>query len=109
MVDVVCAFQRGLDRPLILWLISKGPVHGYELNKEVKRLTGRHLKPATLYPLLNKLEEDGYLVSELIERGKRKLRLYHLTEKGELFLAKMSELFKLPLKHIIKDLLGETA
>ncbi len=107
MVDVVCAFQRGLDRPLILWLISKGPIHGYEINKEVKRLTGRHLKPATLYPLLNKLEEDGFLVSELIERSRRKLRCYRLTKKGELLLAKLSELFKLPLKHMISDLLGE--
>jgi PadR family transcriptional regulator PadR len=107
LVDVVCTFQRGLDRPLILWLISKGPVHGYEISKEVKRLTGRRLKPATLYPLLNKLEDDGFLVSELIEKRRRKLRCYSLTEKGEKFLAKMSELFKLPIRQIIADLLGE--
>ncbi|MGD6934144.1 MAG: PadR family transcriptional regulator [Candidatus Bathyarchaeia archaeon] len=107
MVDVVCAFQRGLDRPLILWLISKGPVHGYEINNEVKRLTGRRLKPATLYPLLNRLEDEGFLASELMEKGRRKLRCYRLTEKGENCLAKMSELFKLPLRRIISDLLGE--
>ncbi|MGD6809078.1 MAG: PadR family transcriptional regulator [Candidatus Bathyarchaeia archaeon] len=107
MVDVVCAFQRGLDKPLILWLISKGPVHGYEINNEVKRLTGRRLKPATLYPLLNKLEDDGFLASELTEKGRRKLRCYRLTEKGKKCLAKMSEFFKLPLRRIIADLLGE--
>ncbi len=107
MVDTVQAFQRGLDRPLILWLISKGPMHGYEITKEVKRLTGRGLKPATLYPLLNRLETDGFLVSELIEKGRRQLRCYQLTEKGEKFLKNISELFKLPVRRIIADLLSE--
>jgi len=107
MVDAVRAFQRGLERPLILWLISKGPIHGYKIIKEVKRLTGRRLKPATLYPLLNRLEDEGFLVSELIKKGRRELRCYHLTEKGKTFLAKMFDLFKLPIRRIIADLLGE--
>ena len=107
MVDAVSAFQRGLERPLILWLISKGPMHGYEIIKEVKRLTGRRLKPATLYPLLNRLEVEGFLVSELIEKNRRKLRCYRLTEKGKTCLAKMFDLFKRPIRRIIADLLGE--
>jgi DNA-binding PadR family transcriptional regulator len=107
MVDTVSAFQRGLERPLVLWLISKGPMHGYEIIKEVKRLTGRRLKPATLYPLLNRLEAEGFLVSELIEKNRRKLRCYRLTEKGKTFLAKMFDLFKLPIRRVIADLLGE--
>ena len=107
MVDAVSAFQRGLDRPLVLWLISKGPMHGYEIIKEVKRLTGRRLKPATLYPLLNRLEVEGFLVSELIEKNRRELRCYRLTEKGKTFLAKIFDLFKLPIRRIIADLLGE--
>ncbi len=107
MVDTVSAFQRGLEKPLILWLISKGPTHGYEIIKEVKRLTGRRLKPATLYPLLNRLETEGFLVSELIEKNRRKLRCYRLTEKGKDFLGKMFDLFKLPIRRVIADLLGE--
>jgi DNA-binding PadR family transcriptional regulator len=107
MVDTVSAFQRGLERPLILWLISKGPMHGYEIIKEVTRLTGRRVKPATLYPLLNRLEAEGFLVSELIEKNRRELRCYRLTEKGKNFLAKMFDLFKLPIRRVIADLLGE--
>ncbi len=107
MVDAIQAFQRGLDRPLILWLISKGPMHGYEITKEVKRLTGHGLKPATLYPLLNRLEIDGFLVSELIAKGKRQLRCYELTEKGKTFLSSISGMFKLPVRRIIADLLSE--
>lgn len=107
MVDAIQAFQRGLDRPLILWLISKGPMHGYEITKEVKRLTGRRLTPATLYPLLNRLETDGFLVSELMEKGKRQLRCYRLTERGNNLLVNVSGLFKLPVRRVIADLLSE--
>jgi Predicted transcriptional regulators len=107
MVDAIQAFQRGLDRPLILWLISKGPMHGYEITKEVKRLTGRRLTPATLYPLLNRLETDGFLVSELIDKGKRQLRCYRLTEAGNALFVNLSGMFKLPVRHVIADLLSE--
>ncbi|MFB3889970.1 MAG: PadR family transcriptional regulator [Candidatus Bathyarchaeia archaeon] len=107
MVDAISAFHRGLERPIILWLISKGPIHGYEIIKEVKRLTGRNLKPATLYPLLNRLEAEGFLVSELIERNQRELRCYSLTEKGNASLKKISDLFKLPMRWIFADLLNE--
>ena len=107
MVDAIQAFQRGLDRPLILWLISKEPMHGYEITKEVKRLTGRKLTPATLYPLLNRLETDGFLVSELIDKGKRQLRCYRLTERGNNLLVNVSGLFKLPVRRVIADLLSE--
>ncbi len=82
-------------------------MHGYEIIKEIKRLTGRRLKPATLYPLLNRLEDEGFLVSELIDKGKRHLRCYHLTEKGETFLSKMFDFFKLPIRRVIADLMGE--
>lgn len=106
-MDTVSAFQRGLDKPLILWLISKGPVHGYEISKEIKRLTGRRLKPATLYPFLNRLEQQGFLAGELRKKGQREVRCYHLTGKGEKLLAGMTELFKFPIRHTIADLLGE--
>lgn len=107
MVNAIKAFLHGLERPLILWLISKGPIHGYEIIKEVKRLTGQRLKPATVYPLLNRLEDEGFLISELTEKGRRKLRCYRLTERGKTCLAKMSDLFKLPIRRVIADLLGE--
>jgi len=107
MVDVIDAFMRGLERPLILWLISQGPRYGYELIKEVKRLTGQKLKPGTLYPLLYWLEDEGFVVGEWIEKGRRELRCYRLTEKGKVLLAKVHGLFNKPIKDVIMDLLYE--
>jgi DNA-binding PadR family transcriptional regulator len=107
MVDVVTSFLQGLDRPLILWLIRQKPKHGYELMTEIKRLTGRRLKPSTLYPLLYLLEAEGYVVGEWVTKGKRKLRCYTLTNEGTVLLAKVSSLFNKPIRKVFDDLLSE--
>ena len=107
MVDVVDAFMRGLEKPLILWLISQGPRHGYELIKEVKRLTGQKLKPGVLYPLLYQLEGEGFLAGEWVRRGRRELKCYRLTEKGKALLAKVRGLFSNPIRRVIADLISE--
>ena len=107
MVDAINAFLRGLERPLILWLISQGPRYGYELIKEVKRLTGQKLKPSALYPLLYWLEDEGFVVSEWIKKGRRDLRYYRLTEKGKALLVKVRGLFSEPIRGVIADFLSE--
>ena len=107
MVDVINAFMRGLEKPLILWLISQGPRHGYELIKEVKRLTGQKLKPGALYPLLYWLEDEGFVVSEWIKKGRRDLRYYRLTEKGKALLVKVHGFFSNPIRGVIADFLSE--
>lgn len=106
MVKVHDALLRGLGRPVMLWLLSHGPRHGYELIIEFKRLTGRKLKPAMVYPFLRKLEKDGFAVSEWVEKGKRKLRYYSLTKRGEGLLRKVRETFNKPLKEVLMDLIN---
>ncbi|MEM3437536.1 MAG: PadR family transcriptional regulator [Nitrososphaerales archaeon] len=107
MVDVINAFIHGLEKPIIIWLISQGPKHGYELIKEFKRLTGKKLKPSTLYPLLYRLENDGFLISEWIKKGRRDIKYYRLTEKGTYFFLRMRSIFRDLIKGLISDLLGE--
>ncbi len=107
MVDVINSFLQGLDRPLILWLIGKKPKHGYELITEIKRLTGRRLKPSTVYPLLYCLESEGYVVGEWVQKGKRNLRRYSLTAEGKSILSKVSGLLNKPLRRVMDDLLAE--
>jgi DNA-binding PadR family transcriptional regulator len=107
MVDVITAFLRGLEKPLILWLLSQRPRHGYELIKEIKRLTGKNLKPGTLYPLLHWLEAEGFIAGKWIKRGQRGLRCYRLTKKGEALLLNLRAFFSNPIRGLIIDLLNE--
>ncbi len=108
MVDVISAFMRGLEGPIMLWIMSNDrPVHGYALIKEFERLTGQKLKPSKLYPLLYRLEDEGIITGEWIKKGCRAIRCYHLTQKGKTLLAEVTDLFKMPIKTIFIELLNE--
>jgi len=107
MVNIIDAFIRGLQKPIILWLLSVKPRHGYELITEFKSLTGRKLKPSIVYPFLQWLEREGYAVSRQIMRGKRRLKCYSLTEKGQKLLKNLQDKLRASIWEVIKEFLGE--
>ena len=107
MVDIVYSFIRGLDKPTILWLLYLKPRSGYELIKEFRGLTGQKLKPSVVYPFLHRLEKGGFTVSKWIEEGRRKIRYYRLTDKGEKLLDRVRNFFDMPIKELIRDMLVE--
>jgi DNA-binding PadR family transcriptional regulator len=103
MVNAYDAFLRSLEKPVILWLLSQKPRHGYELILEFKKLTGRKLKPSIVYPFLHRLEREGFAVSKWIEKGKRKIKCYSLTSRGENLLKRAREIFSKPLREVLMD------
>ena len=105
MVKISNIFLRGLEKPIILWLLAHKPRHGYELIVEFKRLTGRKLKPSMVYPFLHKLEKDGFASAEWITKGKRKIRHYSLTKSGEDLLRRVKEGFGKPVREVLLDLI----
>ena len=104
MVNVIDAFIRGLEKPIILWLLSLKPRYGSELIKEFKSLTGRKLKPGIVYPFLQWLERDGFAVSRQIMKGKRRLKCYSLTEKGQELLKNLRAKFRVSVGEVINEL-----
>jgi transcriptional regulator len=89
---------RGLDRELkkgsaellILSLVEARPRHGYEISKLIdQRSDGRlTFKVASLYPLLYRLEERGWIAGRWVEApGERRRRFYRLTPEGRRMLA----------------------
>ena len=105
MVNVDQAFLKSLNKPAILWLLSREPRHGYGIIKDLKRLTGRRLGPSIVYPFLHWLEENDFAVSEWVVKGKRRVKYYSLTEKGEGLLNKIRELFQRPIRELLTKLL----
>ena len=103
MVNVINAFIRGLEKPIILCLLSLKPKYGYELIKEFKSLTGRKLKPSIVYPFLQWLEREGFAVSRQIMKGKRKLKCYSLTEKGQELLKNLQDKLRASIGEVIKE------
>lgn len=94
--------SRGLDRELkkgsaeliILAIVEARPRHGYEISKLIESRSGGHLKfhVASLYPLLYRLEERGWLLGRWLEQsGQRRRRCYQLTPEGREVLARQRE------------------
>ena len=69
---------------LILHLLGKGPEHGYGLMERIAKLTGdvMPVNPNTMYPLLRRLEERGFVVGTWEHPDRRSRRLYRLTRAG---------------------------
>lgn len=70
--------MRGLLSFLILFLLSKKPMHGQELAGEIGRRKGAKPSPGTIYPALKSLKQAGLIA----EQKKGKVITYRLTDQG---------------------------
>lgn len=61
------------------WMIEELAHHGYRLS------------PGTLYPLLHKMDRDGYLTSREERDGRTVRKFYSITDKGRAGLALAKE------------------
>ena len=78
--DSYCCDMRGMLGFLILFLLSKKPMHGQELADEIaRRKEGEKPSPGTIYPALKNLREMGFISSDEKEG---KTVTYTLTERG---------------------------
>jgi len=107
--DLIRATVRGFSRSIILWLVSQKPMSGYAIVKEMKRLTGQQFHSGVIYPLLYELEENELIAGKWIERGRRRIKRYSVTEKGTKMLNHIRELFEMPVRKVLKDLINETS
>ena len=76
---------KGTLSLLILSLLSRKPMYGYEIAATVHRDTDGAFtwREGSLYPNLHKLQADGLIVGAWEEKETgRKRRYYHLTAKG---------------------------
>jgi len=69
---------------LILHLLSKGPAHGYNLMERIEQMTGSIMpvNPNTMYPLLRRLEERGFVSGAWEHPDRRSRRIYRITRAG---------------------------
>jgi len=75
--------RRGDIRVLVLEVLSKQPMHGYEVVKEISGIFGGLYSPSPgiVYPTLQWLEDEGYL--DITESNGKKV--YKVTETGAKF------------------------
>jgi len=83
--------KKGSAELIILSIVEPRPRHGYEISKLIETRSAGKLKfhVASLYPLLYRLEERGWLQGRWVEApGQRRRRFYALTGEGRRVLAR---------------------
>lgn len=78
-------WKKGSAELLTLSLLEDQPRHGYDISKLIELRSGGALKfhVTSLYPLLHRLEEQGWIEGKWIEKAEqRRRRYYRLTAKG---------------------------
>ena len=80
--------QKGYIRIGVLILLNKKSSHGYEIMKAINSRTKGFWQPTAggVYPILRDLEKSGYIKGEWQTQKNRKLKVYKITESGELIL-----------------------
>jgi len=88
---------KGIAPAVVLEILSRGPMYGYELSQAIEQRSGDVLTlgKGTLYPLLYNLEARKLVKGkwETADSG-RKRRYYSITGKGKGQLAKQKEQLK---------------
>ena len=77
--------KKGSAEFLILSLLEHEPRHGYDLSKLIASRSRGVLTfhVASLYPLLYRMEERGWIVGRWVEKaGQRRRRFYSITRDG---------------------------
>jgi transcriptional regulator len=89
--------KKGSAELIILSIVEARARHGYEISKLIETRSAGKLKfhVASLYPLLYRLEERGWLKGRWVEQaGQRRRRFYSLTPNGRRVLARQRETWK---------------
>lgn len=99
---------KGSTVILILSLLEKEPMYGYEMIKAIEEKSSGtfSFKEGTLYPILHNLESEGMVESYWDDSaGARKRKYYRLTTKGQAHGQAKQEEWK-QFSHAVNKVLG---
>ena len=89
--------KKGSTELLILSVLESAPLHGYQIGVQIEtRSLGRlTYRVSSLYPVLCRMEERGWISGRWVEQpGQRRRRYYRLTKKGSIALATERETWR---------------
>ena len=77
-------FLNGVPELLLLKLLDRQPMHGYELVRAIEKATSQSLEfgEGCIYPILHRLEQQGSLTSRREVVGSRTRLVYQVTAAG---------------------------
>ena len=92
--EIVQRITKNLLDIQLLRLIQMQPMWGYKIKKQVETKFDVTLRHGALYPLLNAMEQKGFLTSQKQQQGGRTRKVYTITRKGKRYLDTYYSLLK---------------
>jgi len=92
--EIVQRITRNLLDIQLLRLIQAQPMWGYKIKKQVETKFEVLLRHGALYPLLNGMEQKGFLTSQRQQQGGRTRKVYTITKKGKEYIETYDSILK---------------
>ena len=99
---------KELNELLLLARLREGPAHGYEIALSIEE-TSRGafvLQHGTLYPILHRLEQEGFIEGRWDDSAGRRRKEYLLTPRGKAHLAGETDRLEALLREVLLFLRG---
>ncbi len=85
-------YKRATSPLAVLWLLKDQTMYGYQISQELQKRSDGRFTIAVLYPVLYRLEEQGYIRVERTEVMNNRARGYYsITDEGRRHLARSLE------------------
>lgn len=82
-------FKRATSPLVVLHFLSEKPMYGYEISAELKTRSDGKYMISILYPVLYRLEEQGFIEISATEVAEGRARSYYsITDAGRAYLEK---------------------
>lgn len=102
-------FQRGVMTLVILGLLAKEDMYGYQLVQETERESSGAIvtQEGSLYPVLYKMVDQGFISDKKVQVGKRMTRVYyHLEPSGKQRLEELTQEYEAVTHGVLQIIRG---
>ncbi|MGN0469429.1 MAG: PadR family transcriptional regulator [Acutalibacteraceae bacterium] len=89
-------FKRSTSPMMTLYLLNEKPMYVYKLSQELEKRSNSTYKMNFLYPVLYRLQQQGYVVeySQEVTESHRTRNYYAITDEGRAYLNSMIVKYK---------------
>lgn len=86
--------RKGVLEFIVLLCLRNREYYGYELIRSVRELTSLDISEGTIYPLLNRMKDEGLITPKWVEQDSGMPRKYYrITDYGEAVLTEMEDVW----------------
>ena len=96
--EIVQRIIKNLLDIQLLRLVNAQPLWGYKIKKKVEADFHMKIRHGALYPMLNRLEQEGFLTSQNQRQCGRTRKVYTITESGKEYLQSYYDILRKQLE-----------